>query len=253
MKLIGLSICIYIICFIILNFSSNKNIEKIIRKIEKREKINSFITTIFLGIILTSVIAIQTNRIMERQVSVTNRETAPMFRIEKYQKNNFSGYKVINEKGMASYVTLNIFDRYSFRYNGESYEINFAFFNQETNGNMFINEENPELLFLIEKTRSDYDSDEISKNIEKYVKEKLDESISVYKDRYIELSFYDYKNQRFNFRFIDDDKIRLINTGNENHIITRNVTQYISDMSIIEKQVEDAVDFVINHDYNSPR
>lgn len=244
-RAVWIIITVYILMFVGLNLNKNERIEFYIKKIEEREKINSLLTTIFLGAMVTIVLTTQTNKVAEQQVRVADRETSPAFKMEIYKDNKNSGYKVMNEKGMASYVTLNVYEAYYFKYGGESYNINFAFFNQELNKKMNMNEENPELIFVLED--HGFDRDRTFESVKARVKEKLGDSVIVSNDKYIELSFFDYKNERFTFQFSEyKNEIKLLNTSEKIYPTIYNITMYVYDSNGIEKQIEEAVDFVIN-------
>lgn len=251
---IEILIILYIILFISINFSKSIRLNKIVESIEKKEKINSYLNTIFLGMLgflLTLTLTNQTNSIAEQQVSITNRETSPSFQIESYKTGNGKeqGYKVISEKGMASYVTLNIYEQYYFNYNGESYEINFSFFNEEQENKANIDEENHALVFLIEDL--EFDEEKVYKLLEEYIEEQLDDSVYISNSRYIGLSFFDYKNERFTFRFADyKESIKLVNTGDSMYTRSHNTTMLVREQMDIEKQIQEAVNFVLNDKYN---
>ena len=61
------------------------------------------------------------------------------------------------------------------------------------------------------------------------------------------MSFFDHKNERFTFRFSEyKNEIKLLNTSEKIYPTIYNVTMYVYDSNDIEKQIEEAVDFVIN-------
>lgn len=77
------------------------------------------------------------------------------------------------------------------------------------------------------------------KLLEEYIEEQLDDSVYISNSRYIGLSFFDYK-----------DSIKLVNTGDSMYTRSHNTTMLVREQMDIEKQIQAAVNFVLNDKYN---
>ena len=109
--------------------------------------------------------------------------------------------------------------------------------------------ENHPLVFLIEDL--EFDEEKVYKLLEEYIEEQLDDSVYISNSRYIGLSFFDYKNERFTFRFADyKESIKLVNTGDSMYTRSHNTTMLVREQVDIEKQIQAAVNFVLNDKYN---
>lgn len=247
-KILGIIIIIYVILFLGINLDlgKNKKIEKIIETIEKRSQINSLLMTVFWGCLITTIMTNQTNQIAEKQVNITERETAPAFRITAYEEGEKEEYKLINGKGMASYVTLDVYERYSFNYSGEQYEVNLAFFNQELDERFNMDDECKELIFVLEN--SGFNRGDSLQVLKDCLYMKVGEVVPVSDSRELKLNFFDYKNDRYTFRFSEyDDKIRLVDTSSKSYFPTRNITVFFRENEDLENQIRQALDFVFDN------
>lgn len=246
-KLENIWIIIYVFLLFCICLCDYKFLKIIIDRIKERQAVISLLTTICLGTLVTVVLENQTNQIAERQASIANRETAPAFHLEVYEQEEDEGYKLVNEKGMASYVTLQVCERYSFNYKGESYEVNLSFFNEEQNGGMDVNELEEELIFILES--DGFDKENVFQIVKNHIENRFDGTVYVSNSRDLWLSFFDYKNERFKFLFNESDrKIRLISTNEKRYPPIHNITLYYMEGMNLEMEIQDAIDFVINNE-----
>lgn len=239
------SVIVYLILIVIINRPS-KTFDNINERMEKRGKLNNLLATLCVSILLASVLNDRTNQIAEQQVNIADRETAPVFQLEKYQDEISDLYKVTETKGMASYVTLTLCEHYYFTYHDESYEANLIFNGEEINGKMSTDNRNPELNIRVKN--EEFDKQEMRERVEKYVQEYLnDDALHVYNDEYIELSFFDYKNERFSFQFEEhDNKLKLVSTENTRRIPSHNITAIYREEEMLEKQLQRLMKAVID-------
>lgn len=206
-----------------------------------RTRKNSFIV-----VLITIFISIQSNQIYERQVLIEDRETSPLLSIVAED----TSYIIKKEKGMASYVTFEVYEQYTFMYNGKEYEVNLLLPYDEIGVNLHLNDKNDTLKF---KTKNiDFDRDKSYKIFKNYLYSKIDKEIIVSNSRILELGFFDYKNEKLLFKYSDyQDGIRLISTDINNlRFVKNNTTTYIFDEKILGTQIEDAIDFVIDGKYS---
>ena len=230
---------IYIIFMFIVNFFKCKKVNKIVETVQKKGTINSLLINIFLVSLLTIFLTVQSNENAQRQIEIADRETAPSLRITSYQDN----YEIVNEKGMASYVTFNVYEKYNFVYMGEAYEISLATFYQEQEGRLDLTEDCKCLIFEPETVVIDQDKAfEIFNN---YLYEKTSEDIVVSDSKELEVSFYDYKNESYTFQYNQyEGKIRLINTR-KSIAPSHNITVIIWNEDQLEEQIKYAIEYLI--------
>ena len=230
---------IYIIFMFIVNFFKCKKVNKIVETVQKKGTINSLLINIFLVSLLTIFLTVQSNENAQRQIEIADRETAPSLRITSYKDN----YEIVNEKGMASYVTFNVYEKYNFVYMGEAYEISLATFYQEQEGRLDLTEDCKCLIFEPETVVIDQDKAfEIFNN---YLYEKTSEDIVVSDSKELEVSFYDYKNESYTFQYNQyEGKIRLINTR-KSIAPSHNITVIIWNEDQLEEQIKYAIEYLI--------
>lgn len=230
---------IYIIFMFIVNFFKCKKVNKIVETVQKKGTINSLLINIFLVSLLTIFLTVQSNENAQRQIEIADRETAPSLRITSYKDN----YEIVNEKGMASYVTFNVYQKYNFVYMGEAYEISLATFYQEQEGRLDLTEDCKCLIFEPETVVIDQDKAfEIFNN---YLYEKTSEDIVVSNSKELEVSFYDYKNESYTFQYNQyEGKIRLINTR-KSIAPSHNITVIIWSEDQLEEQIKYAIEYLI--------
>lgn len=230
---------IYIIFMFIVNFFKCKKVNKIVETVQKKGTINSLLINIFLVSLLTIFLTVQSNENAQRQIEIADRETAPSLRITSYKDN----YEIVNEKGMASYVTFNVYEKYNFVYMGEAYEISLATFYQEQEGRLDLTEDCKCLIFEPETVVIDQDKAfEIFNN---YLYEKTSEDIVVSDSKELEVSFYDYKNESYTFQYNQyKGKIRLINTR-KSIAPSHNITVIIWNEDQLEEQIKYAIEYLI--------
>ena len=238
-------IILYLVLIIIFNIPSKK-LDELNGRMEQRGKINNLLATLCFSVLLVVVLNDRTNQIAEQQVNIADRETAPVFQLEKDQDGISDMYKVVETKGMASYVTLMLYEHYYFTYQGEQYEVNLTFNGEEIEGKMSTDSKNPELTFQVQK--EEFDKEEIRESAEKYVQKYLkNDDIHVYSDEYVKLSFFDYKNDRVTFQFSEyDNKLKLISTEDTRHIPPHNITSIFWKGVTVEKQLQRLMEDVIN-------
>lgn len=230
---------IYSIFMFIVNFFKCKKVNKIVETVQKKGTINSLLINIFLVSLLTIFLTVQSNENAQRQIEIADRETAPSLRITSYKDN----YEIVNEKGMASYVTFNVYEKYNFVYMGEAYEISLATFYQEQEGRLDLTEDCKCLIFEPETVVIDQDKAfEIFNN---YLYEKTSEDIVVSDSKELEVSFYDYKNESYTFQYNQyKGKIRLINTR-KSIAPSHNITVIIWNEDQLEEQIKYAIEYLI--------
>lgn len=230
---------IYVLLIYIVNFFKSERVDRFVEVMQDKEKINSLITTIVLVFLATTFINVQSNGIAERQVEIEDRETAPSLSVESYQ----NGYKIENEKGMASYVTFNGREKYNFMYQGEAYEVSLTTFYREQDDRYNLGGEYSQLIFKPETAV--IDQDKAYDILKKYIYEKTGEEINISDSKELELDFYDYKNESHSFQYSEyEGKIRLINTA-DNYVPTHNISVPIMDTDQMEDQIKYAIEYLL--------
>ena len=243
-KIIIVVIFIYAVCFLLFNFRKSKRIENVVNKIEKRIHFNKLLTTVFLGSILTVILTAQTNQIDEKQVEISERETSPAFNLTSFVNDNEECYRLSNEKGMASYVTLDVEEQYNFLYQGESYKIGIGFFTQEIDDNFNMTNEQRELVFSVED--KGFDEEAAMDILNDYLQEKTNEEIIIYNEKVLKVNFFDYKNDSYTFLFNEyDERIRLSRTASDYYITPNNITAYFNENGNLDNIIKDAVDNIL--------
>ncbi|WP_041139481.1 hypothetical protein [Beduini massiliensis] len=187
-----------IVIFLIIVIIDSVKDNKIERYIQSKKSIIDVCSKIFLGV-LTVFIAIQANAISKRSNEVNIAETAPLFDIQKV--NDFAdrgyaeAYKLINEKGTASYVSFSRIDTYSFIYLNKHCSFSVFVISKENINTM---EEN---LWYYVPVIQDYNNYDAAHMMEEYFYEHTGEKIQVNTERVFSVDFADYKNEMFNFYF----------------------------------------------------
>lgn len=181
----------------------------------------------------------------QKQLEITNRETAPLFHIEKRKSDDGVNleYYIKNDKGIASYVTFSKYANFSFQYQGEFYKTRLYFSNEDDIEN---NEE--EQRWIFRTVVQDYDESSALEMVKSYLHEKTGEDIWVNGDISLELSFIDYKNDKFNFYFSEfEDKIKLTQTNvNEFYSsYTHNMTYILRSEEQLENTIKNLIDSVL--------
>ena len=201
-------------------------------------------TTVFLGSILTVILTVQTNQIDEKQVEISERETSPAFNLTSFVNDNEECYRLSNEKGMASYVTLDVEEQYNFLYQGESYKIGIGFFTQEIDDNFNMTNEQRELVFSVED--KGFDEEAAMDILNDYLQEKTNEEIIIYNEKVLKVNFFDYKNDSYTFLFNEyDERIRLSRTASDYYITPNTITAYFNENGNLDNIIKDAVDNVL--------
>ncbi len=238
-NLLVIILIVYITLMFIVNFFKGEKVDEIVKKVQEKGTINSLITNVFLVSLITIFLAVQSNQNAQRQTEIADRETAPSLRITSHKDN----YKIVNEKGMASYVTFNVYEKYNFVYMGEAYEIRLATFYQEQEGRLDLTKDCKRLIFEPETVVIDQDKAfEIFNN---YLYEKTSEDIVVSDLKELEVSFYDYKNESYTFQYNQyEGKIRLINTR-KSIAPSHNITVIIWNEDQLEEQIKYAIEYLI--------
>lgn len=209
MKLIIVLIIVYVILFMLINFTNLKIVLRIKEKINENIGINSWLTTLFIVGFVGAVFTYQNNQNNQKQVEIANRETAPLFYIEKRKSNDGIGweYYISNDKGIASYVTFSKYANFSFRYKDEPYRISLYFFNDD------IENDESKQRWVFSPVVQEYDKEYALEIVKSYLLEKTGEELIVNGEIILELGFIDYKNDKFNFSFNEyEDRIRLTAT-----------------------------------------
>lgn len=230
---------LYIMLMYIVNCFRSERLSQFIDKVQKKGTINTLLTSIVLVSMVTTSMTVQSNEIAKQQVEIEDRETAPLLSIKPYR----DGYEIVNEKGMASYVTFNSYERYNFQYKGEAYEISLVAIYREQNNQYNLNSDNSRLIF--EPKTAVFNKDIAFENLKNYVSEKTGEDIVVSNTRELELGFYDYLNQEHRFYYNEyEEKISLISTD-RNTVPTNNITVAIWNVEQLEAQIKYAIDYLI--------
>lgn len=236
---------LYIFLIFIVVFTKSNKLDVLNRQIEQRGKIVGLLTTICFSLVLAVALDNRSNKIAEEQVNIADRETSPEFQLERSGKNQ---YIVTGQKGMASYITLTMYEHYYFTYHDEQYEMNLTFEGNEVDGKMNMDSQNRKLLFQLQK--DGFDKEKAYASVKEYVKEYLKEDVDVYCDEYIKLSFFDYKNERFTFQFDEyGGKIQLVSTDDTKYVAPHNITGiYWGKGSPVESQLKSLVEGVIKEE-----
>ena len=234
---------LYVVVFLVFNYSDSKIVETFVGKYNRMHHVNSFITTLFLSFLVTIVLMLQTNQIEQQQVEITERDTSPLFRLDVDQEAGIQKYILSNEKGIASYVTLYIFESYHFSHNGESYEFNLLFSTEEENNKYNMDSKCKKLIFIPEY--QSFNREETYNIVREYVEEKIGREVIVSNSREIKLNFFDYKNEYFSFVFNEyDEEIKLSSTDTHIYSPPHNTTMQMSPYDDVEAVVSEGMDYI---------
>ncbi len=230
---------IYVLLFIIVNFSKNKKVVHIVTIIQERGNINSLLTNVFLISLITLFVAGQSNQVAQKQIEIENRESAPSINLDHVDQN----YVVKNSKGIASYVNFCSYEQYNFIYNGEAYEIKLGTFYEESNNKMHLDNDCHKLCF--KPSNDTFDRDLAFNLICNYIQKKTNTNIIPASTKVLELNFYDHQNKYCIFEYNEyDKKINLSNTDTI-YAPDNNITVSIWDKDTLEQKIEYAVDYLL--------
>ena len=95
--------------------------------LESRKNVVNAITLITLAIGVNLAIGIWGNSLSQEQISIEEREAAPLLKMGVTHNESNNTYIIENQKGIASYLSLSVAERYTFYWNGETREINVTF------------------------------------------------------------------------------------------------------------------------------
>ena len=231
---------IYIIFVFVINFSRSEKVEKITEIVQKKGTINSLLTTITLVSLVTISMTTKSNQLYEKQVEIENRETAPALSLTSED----NCYMVENEKGMASYMTFHIYERYNFMYKGEAYEASLLILYQKEDDTSDLTDKNKKVIF--ESADIEFDREKSFVALKNYLYIKTGENIDISNTRELDLSFYDYKNEGHTFEYHEyEGEIHLVSTEKNDFAPSHNVTVIVRDEAQLEEQIEYAVDCLI--------
>lgn len=208
-------------------------------------EINSWLTTVFVVGLIGAVFTFENNQNFEKQVEITNRETAPLFHIEKRKSEDGTAleYYLKNDKGIASYITFYKYANFYFRYQNESYRISLFFLN--TND---IKNDESEQKWIFRPVVQDYDKDRALEMVRTYLGEKTGQELIVSQDISFELGFIDYKNDKFNFYFNEyEDEIKLTKTDDNVYYSTypHNITTVLRSEEELESTIKNSIDDIL--------
>lgn len=242
--LICLSAIILIILLGFLTLSESEKVKHFTQNIEKRASACTLLSTLVFGSLITALLASQGNQIAQKQVDIANRETAPALSLTTSEGDSGKSYTLRNEKGTASYVSLYVLERYSFKYGNNLYEINLGLPSNTRNHEINLDDYNKQIIFLLEC--KSFDRDAAFQMLKAYLQEKIGSNVAVSNTREIVLTFFDYKNQNMTFNYTEyNENINLIRTNPRVGIPKYNATMYLFSETNPKSTLESLVDEVI--------
>lgn len=126
-------------------------------------------------------------------------EASPMFVVNSDNTEEKSRYNIRLENGIAAYVKMRGYEKYTFFHEGKEYDVRFVFLSKEKNGQVNMYDKGATLDY--EVCNTGFNHDEAFKYMNKYVKEKFGNETVVSNTRYIDLNYYDYTNQNYTLRY----------------------------------------------------
>lgn len=226
-------IIVFIVLFYLTNFSTNSHVIQIKSCIKKNSSINTLLITTCLFGTLSAFFAWQ-------NILIFNRETSPLLRFEKEAEKD-ENYYLINEKGVVSYVTINKNVTYNFRYKDESYQIRLTINNQ--NKSMENTSKNK---WYFTPVISGFNTKNSIDFIKDTLKDKTGEDLLVSGTDTFEVSFFDYKNDKFNFIYTEyDNKINLTSTEGYLQYPEKNIGTVLWSEENIESTIESLVESIL--------
>lgn len=120
------------ICFIVLTFffinSKSLKVSEFERRLSERKNSVAYLSQLMVSLAVALLVGLFSIAYEKAQLQVAERESAPLLSIAgDDQSGAGSSYVVTNEKGLASYLSLEVFDIYTFVSNERKYEIDISF------------------------------------------------------------------------------------------------------------------------------
>ena len=126
-------------------------------------------------------------------------EASPMFVVNPNNTEEKSRYNIQLEKGMAAYVKMRGYEKYTFFHEGKEYDVRFVFLSKEKNGQVNMCDKGVALDY--EVCNTGFDHEKALQYMNKYVKESFGNETVVSNTRYIDLNYYDHANQNYTLRY----------------------------------------------------
>lgn len=230
------AIAIVIVC-------KSRQAAKLEEILESRKNVVNAITLITLAIGVNLAIGIWGNSLSQEQIAIEEREAAPLLKIGVTHNDSNNTYVIENQKGIASYLSLSVAERYTFYWNGETREINVTFETQPKQDLLSISK--GESISFDQETYS-FDAEEMEAALGFYLKEMYDADASVSRSRNIELSFRDNNNNPVTLYYLETDDDFELSRTDYRHIPEKNVFHlnlgFQSEWEIAESLLESVMD-----------
>ena len=192
-------------------------------QLRDREPLYKAATTIFFGLTVSILMSYWATQITQRQMKIADRETAPQLAITSFEDDKAKYYEISNAKGMASYVALQVEERYRFQSSGETYEIGLAFPVELAGETSNLSSSNKTILFRQE--HSDFDEGGVYDNLRTHLSSRGANPNYLSQVSEITVSFFDHDGQRRAFVFCErGGEILLTSTDAHRYIPERNLT-----------------------------
>ena len=82
--------------------------------------------------------------------------------------------------------------------------------------------------------------------VKEYLREKIGEEIIISNTRELELGFFDYKNDKYNFIFTEyDERIQLVSTNGYTYFPEKNLTMYLWNVDEVQLTLEKLINDVL--------
>ena len=200
--------------------------KRICARLRDREPLYKAAATVFFGLTVSILMSYWATQITQRQMEIADRETAPQLAIASFEDDGAKYYEISNAKGMASYVTLQVEERYRFQSGGETYEIGLAFPMGLASETSNLNSSNKAILFRQEC--SDFKEADVYDTLRAHLSSKGTDPDYLSQASEITVSFFDHDGQRRAFVFCErDGKILLSSTDAYRYIPERNLTGFL--------------------------
>ncbi|MCB7521156.1 hypothetical protein LIZ64_05330 [[Clostridium] hylemonae] len=226
-------IIVFIVLFYLANFSKNTQVIYVKKRIKKNFSINTLLLTTCLFGILSAFFAWQ-------NILISNRDTSPLLHFVKESGKN-ENYYLENDKGVVSYVTINKNLTFNFIYENEPYQIRVAVSNQNDSV-----EKGCKNKWYYKPTVLGLNTEDSIGFIKDTLKDKTGEDLIVSGTVDFEVSFFDYKNDKFNFIYTEyDNNITLTSTEGYMHYPEKNITTFLWSEENIESTIESLIDSIL--------
>ena len=221
----------------------SKRAEKLEKALESRKNTVNAITLITLALGVNLAIGIWGNSLSQKQIDIEEREAAPLLKVGVAHNESSNTYTIENQKGIASYLSLSVAERYTFYWDGETREINVTFETQPKQNLLSISK--GESISFDQETY-DFDADEMEAALGFYLKEVYEADAPISRSRNIELSLRDNNNSPVTLYYLETDDDFELSRTDYRHIPEKNVFHlnlgFQSEWEIAESLLENVME-----------